>query len=219
MREELLAHVTSVFGEESAALGQEQAALERTARRFGNPAQVAGELQQSIPAGDGVRRFLDGQPGESNLRTAVRLAALTTTLALAIFAAIVFADGRIKVWTVEAVLMSVASVLALPLYMFSLVFLADWMRQALFGPEGRSRLKTALAAVASSLVTLLFAEGLAVLPLAFGLRAAEWDFVGGVVFAGWWVLWAPGMAYALAQSSAERIRYQQEWANLPIGPS
>ena len=38
MREELLAHVVGVFEEESARLGDDRAALERTALRFGNPA-------------------------------------------------------------------------------------------------------------------------------------------------------------------------------------
>jgi hypothetical protein len=38
MREELLAHVVGVFEEESAKLGDERTALERTALRFGNPA-------------------------------------------------------------------------------------------------------------------------------------------------------------------------------------
>ena len=38
MREELLAHVTSVFEEEVARLANEQTALEGTAQRFGNPA-------------------------------------------------------------------------------------------------------------------------------------------------------------------------------------
>src|SRR5438128_1218964 len=167
MREELLAHVTSVFAEESAALGEEQAALERTALRFGKPVQLTSELQQSIPASDRIRRFLDGQPGESNLHAAVRLAALTTTLALVIFVAILCADARIKVWPIEAVLLSAMSLLTMPLYMFSLVFLADWMTQALYGPQGRSRLKMTLAAVGSWLVTSIFAGGMAVLPLVF----------------------------------------------------
>jgi ATP-dependent Clp protease ATP-binding subunit ClpC len=37
MREELLAHVVGVFEEEVARLGDERAALQQTALRFGNP--------------------------------------------------------------------------------------------------------------------------------------------------------------------------------------
>jgi hypothetical protein len=217
IREELLAHVTSVFRQESAKLGDERTALEQTAQRFGNPASLANELQQSVPASDGIRRFLDGKPGEPALRCAVRLAMLATALSLAIFAVILFAGGSINVWSSEATWLSVAHIMAVPLYLFSLVFLTDWMRRALYGPTGRSLVSVARVAAGSWLVTLLFAGGLAVLPLLFGLSAAEWDLGGGIVLAGWLVLWAPGMAYALAQSSNDRIRYQQEWANLPIG--
>ena len=41
MREELLAHVTGVFEDEEARLGEAEAALERTAQRFGDPLDVA----------------------------------------------------------------------------------------------------------------------------------------------------------------------------------
>ena len=40
MREELLAHVSAVFKEEAARLHDEQAALEGTAMRFGNPTEL-----------------------------------------------------------------------------------------------------------------------------------------------------------------------------------
>ena len=74
MREELLAHVVGVFEEEGAKLGDDRAALERTALRFGNPAEVTGQLQESVPARDAVRRYWEGRPGEPAWRTAIRLA-------------------------------------------------------------------------------------------------------------------------------------------------
>src|SRR5260221_6631955 len=64
MREELLAHVSGVFEEELAQPGDERAALERTALRFGNPAEVTSQLQESVSASDGIKRFWEGQPGE-----------------------------------------------------------------------------------------------------------------------------------------------------------
>ena len=54
MREELLAHVSGVFAEESAKLGNDRAALERTALRFGSPAEVTSQLQESVPARDAI---------------------------------------------------------------------------------------------------------------------------------------------------------------------
>src|ERR1700736_258242 len=75
MREALLAHVTSVFEEEVARLANEQAALERTAQRFGNPAELTGQLQESVPTLDSIERFAEWvsfRPCESTLRRAVR---------------------------------------------------------------------------------------------------------------------------------------------------
>ena len=58
MREELLAHVSAVFDEEAAKLGDEHAALAQTKQRFGNPDELAGQLLRSIPARDFGERFM-----------------------------------------------------------------------------------------------------------------------------------------------------------------
>jgi hypothetical protein len=60
MREELLAHVSGVFEEELAKLGDERTALQRTAQRFGKPTEVREQLQAAIPAGDVIDRLLSG---------------------------------------------------------------------------------------------------------------------------------------------------------------
>src|SRR5437868_131439 len=57
MREELLAHVSAVFEEESARLGDEPAALARTQERFGPAAELTGLLQASVPGIDSIHRF------------------------------------------------------------------------------------------------------------------------------------------------------------------
>jgi hypothetical protein len=49
IREELLAHVTAVFDEEFARLGDAPAAVDETARRFGVAAELKSELQASVP--------------------------------------------------------------------------------------------------------------------------------------------------------------------------
>jgi ATP-dependent Clp protease ATP-binding subunit ClpC len=80
MREELLAHVSAVFEEEAARLDNEQAALERTAQRFGNPAELTGQLQVSVPTSDFLQRFFEGmtlRTDESTPRRAVRSAVVT----------------------------------------------------------------------------------------------------------------------------------------------
>src|SRR5580765_3656460 len=69
MREELLAHVSGVFEQELAQLGDERMALERTARRFGTLVEVTSQLQDSVPTSDFVSRFWEGEPGETVLRS------------------------------------------------------------------------------------------------------------------------------------------------------
>ncbi len=59
VREELLAHVSAVFEEEQAALGEERAALRRTEQRFGHPGELTEQLQGSVRARDALDRFLD----------------------------------------------------------------------------------------------------------------------------------------------------------------
>ena len=49
MREELLAHVATVFEAELESLGDDQAAVEATRRRFGVLEEVQSELQASVP--------------------------------------------------------------------------------------------------------------------------------------------------------------------------
>lgn len=113
VREELLDHVTAVFEEEMARLGDEQAALERTAQRFGNPDELTGQLLKSIPAKDVGERFMG------------RIALLTVVW-LTLFGAGEFPmfSGRI--------------VLDYCVFGVGVMFLADLIRRALHGPAGRS---------------------------------------------------------------------------------
>jgi hypothetical protein len=90
MRQELLAHLTAVFEEERARLGDDAAAREEALRRFGEPAGLTRELQASVPllertlqtpvhAFDRFRvlkPLFCPEPAESELRYALRLAAL-----------------------------------------------------------------------------------------------------------------------------------------------
>ena len=68
IREELLSHVVGVFEEERARVDDDQAALERTALRFGNPAEVTSQLQHSVVGcWSSLARLVDGM-GPSRLR-------------------------------------------------------------------------------------------------------------------------------------------------------
>lgn len=211
MREELLAHVSAVFEEESAKLGDDQAALERTALRFGNPAEVTGQLQQSVPASDCIRRFWEGPPGESALRAGFRLAWVTGTLAVFSCVVALFAVGWVGAWPREALILCICGVLAMPVYLSVLALLTDWMEKALYGPMGRSWRKVGLVAAGSWLFMLLL-----IAALTWPTWPAEWDYLSAVLIAVWLTPMALLFPYALARSSADRLRYHEEWACLDI---
>jgi hypothetical protein len=211
MREELLSHVREAFEEESAKLGDDRAALERTALRFGDPAEVTSQLQESVPLGDGIRRFWEGRPGESALRAGFRLAGVTGALAASSLVVALFTVGWVGAWPREAVITCICGVLALPVYLFGLAFLTDRMERALDGPAGRSRLQVALVAVGSWLFMLLLAVA-----LTWPTWPAEWDYLSVGLIAGWLGVTTSVFPYALAQSSIARRRYHEDWASLDI---
>jgi hypothetical protein len=142
MREELLAHVTAVFDEETAQSGDERLALERTELRFGNPTELTLQLQESLPMSDRGVRFLEDVflgSGVSTLRFAFRYAAFGLLPAGFLLTSFYF-QGRMAEWILAA---------AWPVLAFVCVFLTAGMRDALFGPGGRSWRKAALVGVAA----------------------------------------------------------------------
>jgi len=100
MREELLAHVVAVF-EEEAKLGDERTALERAERRFGNPNALTGQLQESVPASDGIHCLWDKlwfPPGENRVLRYVTL----WSLILMIFLPGWYVWVQVCAWAVRA---------------------------------------------------------------------------------------------------------------------
>jgi hypothetical protein len=146
MREELLAHISAVFEEETARLGDEQAALERTAQRFGNPAELTGQLQVSVPTSDFLQRFLEGmalRTDESTLRRSVRFAVVTFFVCAVYLLPAFFVQSRLNGW---------GAILAFQTTTFYFAFHSDLMRQALDldGATGRLWRRAAVVAAASS---------------------------------------------------------------------
>jgi hypothetical protein len=146
MREELLAHVSAVFEEEAAGLDHEQAALERTAQRFGNPAELTGQLQASVPASDFLLRFLEGmalRTDESMLRRAVRFAVVTFLVCAVSLLPAFFAQRRMIEWPL---------MMTLAITVFYFAVASDRVRQALDVDvaKRRSWRRAAVIAAASS---------------------------------------------------------------------
>src|SRR5262249_37101154 len=138
MREELLAHVSDVFEEES-KLGDGRAALARTQERFGQPAELTGQLQASVPRSDWFGQFVeyfeDFRAGESPLRRATRHA-------LMMF--LIFGTLVLPIFLVQHRFSELSIIPAAAILVFGFTLMTNWMRDALYGPAGRSWLRVVL---------------------------------------------------------------------------
>jgi hypothetical protein len=236
MREELLAHVSGVFEEELTNLGDERAALERTALRFGNPAEVTCQLQETVPVSDGILRFWEGQPGESTLRGSLRLAWVFELFVLFVCCAAVFVAAWETPWSRDELLAVVSRLdfvpqwSAGPLWLFVIAFVTHWMEKSFRDPAGppkgwpRIGLKQSFtSAWAVPKVRLaLIADVLCFIPL-LCIAGANWPnnltVPAVVLWVGSCAAWSVVCAWALVQSADARRRYHEEWARLPIEPS
>jgi len=162
MGEELLAHLVGVFEEEAARLGDEQATLERTEQRFGDPTELAVRLQESVPAIDSIKWFVERlcfRPGESTPRRALRHAFLIDGLVLAymLLFRLVRPDEDSGWLLLGSWVLTGWALVAFAFFTARFAVPAGWMRQALHEPAGRSWLAAASAAITS----LLLVPGLA----------------------------------------------------------
>jgi hypothetical protein len=233
MREELLAHVCGVFDEELARLGDDRAALERTALRFGNPAEVTSQLQESVPASDGVTRFWEGAPGESVLRGALRLAWTTAAIVLVMSGVALLAERWMSASTSEEVDIFISGLVFLSVWLFAIAFLTHGAGKWLHGPEPLTEwprisvLKSFTAAWAVLPVRVALIAGTSCFLTLLGIHAATWPtapdswspwalMAAGVLLTGDLAATSVLCAWVMVQSAEERRRYHEEWASLPI---
>jgi hypothetical protein len=242
-REELLAHVSGAFEGESAQLGDDRAALERTALRFGNPAEVTAQLQESVPASDGITRFWEGRPDASTLRAALRLAWMFEAFVLFICGAVLFVAAWESSWSRDE-LIAVVSRLDFvpqwsvgPLWLFVIAFVTHWMERSLRDPAGPPTgwpriglIKSFTSAWAVPVVRVALIAGSLCCFMLMCIAGAKWPtpaenwghwtlLVAGVLLAGDMAATSVFCAWVLVQSADERRRYHEEWARLPIEPS
>ena len=207
MREELLAHVSAVFEEEAARLDDEQAALERTVRRFGNPAELTGQLQVSIPTSDFLQRFLEGmalRTDESMLRRAVRFAVVTFFVCAVYLLPTFFVQIRFTEWAV---------VLACATTAFYFAVASDRVRQALDVDvaKRRSWRRAAVIAAASSFLISGVTIGL-VLTFSGDGRSSLTDVLPLLPAA----VLTPVAFVAPVDCFAAELRSHREWMSLHI---
>ena len=216
MREELLAHLVSIF-EEEASHGDEQAALERAKERFGDPRGLSRQLQESVPAWSRFRFLLEKlrlEPGETLLHFAGKCALLTFlshAMVILILLPLLCVAGRASE---IGMLLRIVLVVGITSAAFSFVFtvLADRMARAMYGRDSeRSLRKAGLYSLAS----------LAALPVLTFLIYWSLPLDGSTRFFYLQLscLLAPAVPVLfllLGRQQAEQFRYEDEWGSLDI---
>ena len=235
MREELLAHVIGVFEEEFSRLDDEHTAVERTALRFGNPSEVTGQLQASVPAGDGITRFFEGRPGESNIWGVLRFHSGIGAVYLVLFGAVLFVAGRDRGWSLEELKAVFSPHCVLPLVFVSIALTMYWMEKALRGARHlttapragwKKSLASAWATPAVRRVMIVGGAGQFLLFMAIYIAgnwpARPWvrdhvvSIVDTVPAMGFKAAVCVFVGLAFAWSAVERRRHHEEWSRLPI---
>jgi hypothetical protein len=241
MREEILAHVSSVFEEEAARLGDDRAALERTARRFGNPADVTSQLQESVPARDALARFWEGRPGESILRGVWRFVLVEVAICLVLLGAAALVVGWTCGWSREDLLALGLSLppwlLRMPIVLFGFASVMYWIQSALESqPLAHSSndglIKSFISAWKVPAVrTALIGGGLCLFLLFLLLRISakwptqplRWDHWTAILAAvpsmSVFAVISISAAWVVVWAADERRRYHEQWSRLPTQPS
>jgi hypothetical protein len=230
MREELLAHLTSIYDEEFARLGDESAARAEAVRRFGDPVALTAELQQSLLWQDRIdarlNRAFGWRPGESGTRYSVRLSLLLALVILPwlLFALVLVGLGRPN----EAAVPTAADFLRLfggvfvlvPLTVFVLSMLSIRMRDAMFGAFGARRSWRRVAGLAGLSLVAFPALGLLFFQVSLGnldVMADQLTTTTSLVASGVGYLFVPlylvWFAWKLGPGQIRHV----EWATLDIG--
>lgn len=216
MREELLAHLVSIFEEETRH-GDERTALEQAKERFGDPKELSRQLRDTVPWWDGVCSVIEKgnlQPGESLLHLAIKqlvAVLLTFGVILPVLLPLMIA-GRLNEVGLMLRVLVVSGLIG-----YGLGFLASFMPlrmgRALYGAASERSLRVV---VLSALLSLL------IFPMvAFATYwMLTWDLASSL--ANLHLAWysapaAPIVLLMTARKMTEEMRYQEEWARLEIG--
>jgi len=175
MREELLAHLTEIYDEERVRLNNPDKAIEEAARRFGDPAELARELQSAVPIRDRISYQLDRWWGWRAPETAGRYVLRFSAQVFCMFAVTCLLTAAMAsrefgwswhLWDVVRPVVAMALVSPVAVFLLGLFYFK--MRDAMFGVFGsRKSLRQvflfdvliALVALGSGLAFVVFAHG------------------------------------------------------------
>lgn len=222
MREDLLAHVTAVFEDETRSSDDEAAALRRTTDRFGDARRLAEELQASVPRWAFWPVLIDEmvmrqRAGESTFRRALRLSATffvfnaaCAGLVLGVALPILLFRDMPDRWTLGAILLLKMN-LGFTSAVFAFSCILPKMRSAIDEPSPQNVRSSWIAAAIGALVVPAIALALYG---SFGLQPGD-------VLRLWLRaipigLLTPLGLYFLAWAMARESAFRQEWEGLEI---
>jgi len=167
-REELLAHLTTIYDEEQSQRHDPVAAMQAAAERFGDPAELSRELESALPASERrgyiFERIFGWRAPESAARYMLRQATLSFAIMFALCSLIAIGTlslapvGQNGWQLVRAVL---AVVLVTPVAQFLLGLLYYKLRDALFGPIWAAKSKTKVVVYTLLIALVTFGSGIA----------------------------------------------------------
>lgn len=221
MREELLAHLIGLYQEESRNPGGPEDALARATRRLGVAAELEFQLQRSVPRAERVVGYIEEllrfRPGESTARRATRLGflmfATSAPVPLILMPAALTIRGKpIDPATVAGFFACYAAPLALLAFVFT--FLMHAMRKAL-ARSPKQRWPFTLGVLLLSYLPVPCIGF--VMNLAFtGDPVKSIHDIGLLLMLS---MLAPACLFVAARETGEKMRYQEEWAQLELGNS
>jgi ATP-dependent Clp protease ATP-binding subunit ClpC len=215
MREELLAHVTTIFDEEVEKSGDGRIALERSTQRFGDPREISHELRSSVPRWNRIQGFQQGgrfEPGETSLHFAAKYSVGTVIIyAIAIVGtfAITLLTGRWRDFTTTLHVMPVITAVS-AVFVFLLLLFGSKISRALYGSDSERSVRTVISCCLASV--LLFPT------LATLIYWGSWLGVPNstLLLACAIAPATPVLVVLMARQMADEVRPDEEWARLDI---
>jgi hypothetical protein len=220
MREELLAHLATIYEQELARSGDSAAALDAAAQRFGAPSELAREFEVALPFQERLsyftERFVAYRAPESATRYSLRMAWHTFAL-LAVVLSIVTGVVALRygwsddVKTLAGVLSAI--ILLTPPAQFVIWLAYIKLRDAMWGAFGcrKSPGRVLVLAVGIAAVAQLYLMGIAAVARMDFIAALDAARLGGIVA----VISAVAFAVLAYLSGPGEIRDTQ-WALLEI---
>jgi Clp amino terminal domain, pathogenicity island component len=186
MREELLAHLESIYTEELSRLSDPAEALKAAAKRFGDSSELAREFQKSLPASQRVaariERWFGWRAGESAERFVLRQALLTFVLMGLIICLpatyLLLKGAALPAWSGLRIVGSLVGFTAVSQFLLGVLYLR--LRDALLGPPWAVRSRRRAMLIDLLIVLSVLACGFGF--VALGTADLEWAVQGPVFF-------------------------------------